>query len=225
MMTRVQFEEELRRLGDEVLRMGSEADRMLDLAMQALTQQNVEIAEKVIAGDDVIDDLDIHIEMEAMRIIALQQPVARDLRLVGTVLKVISDIERIGDHSVDIAKVARKLARDTFFKPLADIPYMAERVRAMLRDALTAFVSHDLELVRRVVAADDEIDDLFHKLRDELHAAMSRDPALVVQASYLLFVAYYLERVADHIVNIAERVYYVETGKLEQLARTHKSQS
>jgi len=198
---------------------------MLDLAMQALTKQNVEIAEQVIAGDDVIDDLDIRIEMEAMRIIALQQPVARDLRLVGTALKVISDIERIGDHAVDIAKVARKLARDTFFKPLADIPYMADRVRAMLREALTAFVTHDLDLVRRVVAADDEIDDLFHKLRDELHAAMSRDANLVVQASYLLFVAYYLERVADHIVNIAERVYYVETGKLEQLARTHKSQS
>ncbi len=225
MLTRGQFEEELRRLGDEVLRMGSEADRMLDLAMQALTKQNVEIAEQVIAGDDVIDDLDIRIEMEAMRIIALQQPVARDLRLVGTALKVISDIERIGDHAVDIAKVARKLARDTFFKPLADIPYMADRVRAMLREALTAFVTHDLDLVRRVVAADDEIDDLFHKLRDELHAAMSRDANLVVQASYLLFVAYYLERVADHIVNIAERVYYVETGKLEQLARTHKSQS
>jgi len=205
--------------------MGSEADRMLDLAMQALTKQNVEIAEQVIAGDDVIDDLDIRIEMEAMRIIALQQPVARDLRLVGTAIKVISDIERIGDHAVDIAKVARKLARDTFFKPLADIPYMADRVRAMLREALTAFVTHDLDLVRRVVAADDEIDDLFHKLRDELHAAMSRDANLVVQASYLLFVAYYLERVADHIVNIAERVYYVETGKLEQLARTHKSQS
>jgi len=225
MLTRGQFEEELRRLGDEVLRMGSEADRLLDLAMQALTKQNVEIAEQVIAGDDVIDDLDIRIEMEAMRIIALQQPVARDLRLVGTALKVISDIERIGDHAVDIAKVARKLARDTFFKPLADIPYMADRVRAMLREALTAFVTHDLDLVRRVVAADDEIDDLFHKLRDELHAAMSRDANLVVQASYLLFVAYYLERVADHIVNIAERVYYVETGKLEQLARTHKSQS
>ena len=225
MLTRGQFEEELRRLGDEVLRMGSEADRMLDLAMQALTKQNVEVAEQVIAGDDVIDDLDIRIEMEAMRIIALQQPVARDLRLVGTALKVISDIERIGDHAVDIAKVARKLARDTFFKPLADIPYMADRVRAMLREALTAFVTHDLDLVRRVVAADDEIDDLFHKLRDELHAAMSRDANLVVQASYLLFVAYYLERVADHIVNIAERVYYVETGKLEQLARTHKSQS
>jgi phosphate transport system protein len=198
---------------------------MLDLAMQALTKQNVEIAEQVISGDDVIDDLDIRIEMEAMRIIALQQPVARDLRLVGTAIKVISDIERIGDHAVDIAKVARKLARDTFFKPLADIPYMADRVRAMLREALTAFVTHDLDLVRRVVAADDEIDDLFHKLRDELHAAMSRDANLVVQASYLLFVAYYLERVADHIVNIAERVYYVETGKLEQLARTHKSQS
>ena len=225
MLTRGQFEEELRRLGDEVLRMGSEADRMLDLAMQALTKQNVEIAEQVIAGDDVIDDLDIRIEMEAMRIIALQQPVARDLRLVGTAIKVISDIERIGDHAVDIAKVARKLARDTFFKPLVDIPYMADRVRAMLREALTAFVTHDLDLVRRVVAADDEIDDLFHKLRDELHAAMSRDANLVVQASYLLFVAYYLERVADHIVNIAERVYYVETGKLEQLARTHKSQS
>ena len=160
-----------------------------------------------------------------MRLIALQAPVARDLRLVGTTLKAITDLERIGDHAVDIAKVARKLARDSFFKPLVDIPRMANAVRQMLREAMAAFVDHDLDLVNVVVESDDGVDTLFHQLRDELHAVMRKDPNLVVQASYLLFVAHYLERIADHTVNIAERVYFAETGNLVQLAKSHKTAS
>src|SRR5207248_972728 len=107
--------------------------------------------------------------------------VGRDLRLVGTALKVITDLERIGDHAVDIAKVARKLARDTFYKPLVDLPRMADAVRVMLRDAMSAFVNHDLQLVDSVTIADDEIDRFFHEVRDELHGVMIRDPSLVVQ--------------------------------------------
>jgi phosphate transport system protein len=223
--TRLQFEEQLEMLRNRLLEMGSSVDNMMAMAIRALTEQNVELAETVIADDDTIDALDLEIESECMRLIALQAPVARDLRLVGTTLKAITDLERIGDHAVDIAKVARKLARDTFFKPLVDIPRMANAVRQMLREAMAAFVDHDLELVNKVVAADDEVDTLFHQLRDELHAVMRKDPELVVQASYLLFVAHYLERIADHTVNIAERVYYVETGELAQLAKTHKTAS
>jgi phosphate transport system protein len=223
--TRHQFEEQLETLRNRLLEMGSSVDNMMAMAIRALAEQNVELAETVIAADDVIDALDLEIESECMRLIALQAPVARDLRLVGTTLKVITDLERIGDHAVDIAKVARKLAKDTFFKPLVDIPRMASAVRQMLREAMAAFVDHDLDLVNKVVAADDEVDTLFHQLRDELHAVMRRDPNLVVQASYLLFVAHYLERIADHTVNIAERVYFVETGTLAQLAKTHKTTS
>jgi phosphate transport system protein len=224
-VTRTQFEEQLEALRLRLLEMGSLADEMVAAAMQALVEQNVSLAEQVIARDDVVDALDIAIETDCMRMIALQQPLARDLRLIGTALKVITDLERISDHAVDIAKVARKLARDTFLKPLVDLPRMSMRVRQMLRDALQSFITHDLSLVHQVVETDDEIDVLFHRIRDDLHAAMKRDPEVVVQASYLLFVAHYLERIADHTVNIAERVHYVETGDLIQLAKSHKATS
>jgi phosphate transport system protein len=224
-MTRTGFEEQLATLRNRLLAMGSAVDNMVGMAMQALTEQDVELAAEVIAADDTIDGLDVEIETECMRLIALQTPVARDLHLVGTVLKAITDIERIGDHAVDIAKVARKLAGESFYKPLVDLPKMANAVRQMLRDAMTAFVNHDLTMVNEVVVADDEVDTLFHRIRDELHGVMRNDPNLVVQASYLLFVAHYLERIADHIVNIAERVHYAETGDLAQLAKTHKTAS
>ena len=224
-VTRTQFEVELEELRRQLLEMGSGADRMVADAMQALQDQDVAQAERVISGDDRIDDLDLAIESHCMRLIALQAPVGRDLRLVGTALKAITDLERIGDNAVDIAKVARKLANETFYQPLVDLPRMAQETRTMLRDAMGAFVNHDLNLVDAVVTADDTVDRLFHEVRDELHAVMRRDPKLVVQASYLLFVAHYLERIADHTVNIAERVCYVETGKLSQLAHSHRTES
>src|SRR5258707_3520271 len=181
--TRSQFEDQLTALRERLLEMGSSVDSMLDRSVRALTEQDVPMAEAVIAADDQIDEMDLEIEKDCMRLLAQQQPMARDLRLIGTALKVITDLERIGDHSVDIAKVARKLAPDIFYKPLVDIPNMASRTRLMLQEALNSFVNHDLELVDRVVAADDEIDRLFHQLRAELHEVMKREAGLVVQAS------------------------------------------
>ncbi len=224
-MTRTDFEVQLDEIRRSLLEMGTTVDTMVAQATQALSEQDVDLAEQVIANDDTVDAMDIEIEAACMRLIALQAPVARDLRLLGTAIKVITDLERIGDHAVDIAKVARKLSTDSFFKPLVDLPKMSRAVREMLRNSMSAFVNHDLALVDRVVEADDEIDTLFHKLRDELHQHMRSDSALVVQASYLLFVAHYLERIADHTVNIAERVYFAETGNLAQLALSHKTKS
>jgi phosphate transport system protein len=220
--TRMHFLEELESLRSQLLEMGSVVDIMVAQSIEALTRQDTALAEEVIRRDDEVDAQDLAIEAECMRLIALQQPLARDLRLVGTAMKVITDLERIGDHAVDIAKTARKLARDTFFKQLVDLPHMADRVRFMLHNAMYALVNHDIELVDKVIAADDEVDDLFHKIREELHTAMGRDSNLVVQGSYLLFVAHYLERIADHAVNIAERVYYVETGSMAHLAKGHQ---
>ena len=222
-ITRSQFGVALESLRHRLLDMGNTVDEMMATAMRALTEQSVELAEQVLLSDDEVDSLDIQIEAECMRLLALQQPMARDLRLIGTALKVITDLERIGDHAVDIAKAARKLAREPLYAPIVDIPKMGNCVRQMLEDSLSAFVNHDLPLVDRVVSADDEVDTMFHELREQLHEVMKRDPELVVQASYLLFVAHYLERIADHTVNIAERVYYVETGNLTQLAKSHKS--
>lgn len=222
-LTRIQFEEELQALRDRVLQLANEADRAVAESVEALVSCDKQLAEQVIERDDVIDQLDLDIEKECMRLIALQAPIATDLRLIGTALKVITDLERIGDHAVDIAKVARKLANSGFNRQMADFPKMASRFRGMLRTALEAFVRHDLSLVSEVVTADDEIDDMFHEIRTDLHEAMRTDPSIVVDASYLLFVAHYIERMADHAVNIAERVYYVETGELEQLAKSGKS--
>src|SRR5580658_10474226 len=157
-MTRTHYEEELETLRHLLLRMGSQVDQMVAQAMESLTAQDMPLAELVMINDDIVDDLDIKIESQCMRLIALQQPMARDLRLIGTALKVITDLERIGDHAVDIAKVARKLARDSFYKPLVDLPRMNVMVRGMLHDALAAFVTHDLSLVAHVVEAGDEVD-------------------------------------------------------------------
>ena len=222
-MTRAGYEVAIADVRRLLLEMGSRVDIMIVGSIEALTQQNVALAEKILEGDDEIDELDVRIESKCMQLIALQQPLARDLRVIGTAMKVITDLERIGDHAVDIAKVARKLAKDSFYKPLVDLPRMASLVRQMLHDALAAFVNHDLALIDQVVKADDLVDDLFHRVREELHATMERQSQLVVQASYLLFVAHYLERMADHIVNIAERVYYVETSSLAALAKTDKA--
>lgn len=222
-MKRSQFEHDIDELRASMLEMGALVDRMLANAVKALVSQDIPLAERVLLDDDAVDDLDLHIESSCIRIIALQQPNARDLRLVGTVFKVITDLERIGDHAVDIAKVARKLAHAEFRKTIVDIPKIADAARSMLREALEAFVKHDLSLVEHVIRGDDEVDRLFHLYRGDLHAAMKGNPDDVVEASYLLFVCHYLERVSDHAVNIAERVAYVETGELEQLAKSHKS--
>src|SRR5690348_3749268 len=154
-LTRSQFEDELEKLRNMLLSMGSEADRAIAEAMRALTERDLALAEQVIEADDTIDEMDLQIEAECMRMIALQHPLARDLRLVGTALKIITDLERIGDHAVDIAKVARKLARESSERTLADLPRMASSVRQMLKMALDAFVRHDLDLVERVVLSDD----------------------------------------------------------------------
>jgi phosphate transport system protein len=203
--------------------MGTFVESMLHKAVRALEQQDVALAREVIDEDDVADDMDLSIEQNCMRLLALQQPMSRDLRTIGTVMKVIADVERIGDYSVDIARTAVRLAGAEYFKPLVDIPRMGEIVRGMLRNALEALVARDLNLVGDVIARDDVVDELWHGLRDELEHIMEERPETVTQAVALLLVARYLERVADHTVNIAERVAYMETGKLETLATSHRA--
>lgn len=220
--TRIHFEEQLESLRQQLVRMGRAADHMVALAMRALEDQDVELATRVVASDDELDALDLEIETECLRLIALQQPMARDLRLIGTAMKMITDLERVGDNAVDVAKAARKLARDGGMEVPSDILEMGRAVRQMLEDVLQAFLREDLELVDKVVRADDAVDALYHAVRDHLHSVMVRSPDLVVRASYLLFAAYYLERMADHIVNIAERVHYNVTGRLTQLAKSHQ---
>ncbi len=215
------FEEQIEQVQVDVTRLASVVVEMLADAMRALVDQDVALADKVIMDDDIADDLDLHIEQECMRLLALQQPMAKDLRIIGTAMKIIADLERVGDYAVDIARSAKTLADEPYFKALIDIPRMAEITIGMVRTATQAFVRQDLELVREVITQDDEVDRIWYRLLDELVEYMQRDPELILQATHLLLVARYLERIADHVVNVAERVSYMETGRFEDLALSH----
>ena len=215
------FEEQIEQVQTDVTRLACIVNEMLAEAVRALVDQDEALAEKVIADDDIADELDLHIEQECMRLLALQQPMAKDLRIIGTALKVISDLERVGDYYVDIAKSAITLADEPYFKALIDIPRMAEITISMVRMSAQAFVRQDLDLVRQVIERDDEVDTIWEHLLEELVEYMRSDPDLILQATHLLLVARYLERIADHVVNVAERVSYMETGRFEDLALSH----
>jgi len=223
MEVRRSFETQLQDLQESLVEMGNFVRKMLQKAMRALVEQDIALAEEVISDDDVADAMDINIETKCMRLIALQQPMAKDLRVIGTVIKAIADLERIGDYSVDIAKTAIRLSNEKYFKPLELLSKMATMVDTMIEETLKAFLGRDLQLAQKVCNDDDEIDHLYKNLFDELLDYMRKDPNLIYQATYFLFIARYLERCADHIVNVAERVHYMVTGQLLQLAPSHRS--
>ena len=163
--------------------------------------------------------MDVTIEARCLHLLARPQGRVSDLRVIGTALKVITDIERIGDHAVDISKIAQRMNQDlVLYKPLVDIPRMGDMVRRMLHDALEAFVHRDLVRVSKVIDGDAAVDRLYKQMRMDLHRVLQNEPGCVLQASHLLFVAHYLERVGDHCINIVERVSYMETGRLKELA-------
>jgi phosphate transport system protein len=219
------FEQQLKALQQDVLRMGAFVVEMLSLAMDALTKQDVALANRVIEMDDTADQMDLEIEQNCMRLLALQQPMSRDLRIIGAALKIIADLERIGDFSVDIAKTARRMAGEVYFKPVVHIPQMAECVKALVRESLHAYVDHDLARVRRAIEMDDEVDRYYDQIFTELFDHVEQDPARFRQATWFTHIVHFLERIADHAVNVAERVNYMETGEFAQLARSHGSLS
>ena len=219
------FDEQLHALNARLVEMGAFVEAMVDNSIQALKKQDVALAQEGIAADDTVDDMDLQIEQSCMTLLALQQPMARDLRTIGTIMKVIADVERIGDYAVDIARTAITLADSEFFKPLVDIPRMSELVAAMLRKVIQALVKRDLDLVAEVIAEDDEVDKMWYSLLDELTVMMQERSEIVPQAVALLLVARYLERIADHTVNVAERVAYMETGQLCDLAPSHRTKT
>ncbi len=217
-MTREGFDKSLSGLQQEMLRMGSMVEEAIHLAVQALARQDLKLAERIIEGDDLIDALSNRIEDDCIRLIALQQPLARDLRVITTVLKTVTDLERIADHATNIAEIAQRIGTDSLIKPLIDIPKMAGMVESMVRDSLKAFVDRDVELAKRTCLKDDEIDKVYEDLFVELTGFITDggDCRKVVQALNLLFAARFLERVGDHATNIGERTIYLVTGKKEK---------
>lgn len=215
--TRSAFDEELKKLQEDLLRMGAVVEEMLHMSIKSLETRDVAMAEKAIDKDDEVDSYNINIENKCLELIALQQPAARDLRIIGAAMKIITDIERCGDYAVDVAKTAMALSRQPAFKPLVDIPKMAEVVKKMLREALEGFVEKDLEKIQRMIEDDDVVDHFYNELHEELAALVEKEGKLARQALHLLLIGRYLERIADHITNIGERVYYMETGDLKEL--------
>lgn len=217
------FDSEIRELEHDLLEMGSRAESMLGQAVEAIARVDSTLALQVVGRDDEIDQMDLQIENRCLRLLALQQPMAGDLRVIGTAMKMITDIERVGDLSVDIAKIAMKIEKELGNTDAIDIPKMASVARAMLRDSMEAFVRRDLALVAKVCESDDEVDELYRQLRGQLHERMRSHPDDVVVSSWLLLAIHHVERIADHAVNIAERVSFMVTGRLEQLAKSHQS--
>jgi phosphate transport system protein len=219
MSIRRSFEEQLQELQNDMLRLGRFVEEALGRALDALVRRDLQLARQVVDADDFADDMTFGIQARVMQLLALQQPMARDLRVIGASLRIVVDLERIGDHAVDIAKIMRSLAGQSFFEPLGDIPKLGELARGMVSHSLQALIDHNTNQAIQVARDDDEVDELCDRLQDELMNKMREDPTLVEPATRLLIVARSLERVADHATNIVEHIYYVETGEMRPLAR------
>ncbi|WP_170086204.1 phosphate signaling complex protein PhoU [Kyrpidia spormannii] len=217
MDTRSGFHEELESLEQSLLAMGGLVSQAVRDSVTALKELNQSLAEQVIERDDQLDDMQVDIENRCLRLIALQQPMAGDLRTIGTVLKMVTDLERMGDHAVDIARTALKLSGETLIKPLIDIPRLGEIAQEMLGIGLRAFVDRDADLAQTLADRDDDVDHLYSQIFRELLVLMIEDPSTIRQATQLLFVAQSLERVADHITNIGEWTIYMVTGERRDL--------
>lgn len=216
-MPRVSFERHLRELRDEVLVLGSMVEKAIGRSVEALKKRDLELARQVVEGDHEIDRKRYEIEEKCLDLIVTQQPMASDLRIIVAVLYIIVDLERIADHAEGIARIAIMIGDEAPLKPLIDIPRMAEKATDMLHRSLDAFTVHDADTARQIVFEDDEIDALYDQVFRELLVFMLEDPRTVTRATRLIWVAHNLERTADRVTNICERVIFTVTGKMEEL--------
>ncbi len=217
-MTRELYGQELKDLRSSVVAMASMVDKAINNAVVALAQRDVSLAQQVVADDRAINEHRWRTEEQALLVIATQAPMASDLRMIAAVIHIITDLERMADHAAGIAKIALQTADQPPLKPLVDIPRMSDIARAMLHDAITAFIEDDEASARAIVARDDEVDALYEQIYRELLTFMLADPTTIDQATHLLWVAHNLERIADRVTNICERVVFAVTGQLEELA-------
>jgi len=218
-MTKIRehYDHYLARLQDEVLVLGSMVDKAIIRSMDALKNRNLELAKQVVAEDVNINRKRFEVEEQCIVLIATQQPVANDLRLIVAVLNIITDLERIGDHAEGVAKIAILIGDEPPLKPLIDLPRMAQITSDMLNRSLDAFVKRDAEAARKVCDDDDQVDHLYDQIFRELLTFMAEDGKTITRATRLLWVAHDLERSADRVTNIAERVVFIVTGKMEEI--------
>lgn len=217
MSARHYFDKELEELHMNLIKMASLVEESIENTIIALKKQDVALAKNIFVNDDIIDDLEKKIEKICLNLIARQQPLAKDLRTISTALKIITDMERIADHSADIAEITIRMAKEKYIKPLIDIPKMADLAKQMVNKAIDAYIKQDIVLAKHVCDSDDEVDNLFDKIKFELSIIMKNDSESIDQVINLLFIAKYLERMADHATNIGEWVVFNVTGEHDHL--------
>ncbi len=215
-MARVGFSNDLRDLQDELLVLANMVEKAIARSLDALKNRDLALSEEVVRDDDVIDRKRFELEERCIDLIATQQPLAGDLRVLITVLHMSVELERMGDYAEGIAKISLMMGNEPPLKPLIDIPRMADKATDMLRRSLDAFVNRDVQLANDVCDADDEVDALYEQVYRELLTYMMASPAAIQRATFLLWVAHDLERIADRTTNIAEQVIYMVTGEFTQ---------
>lgn len=211
---RTTLDRELIALRDNVLKLSHLVDGAIERSIQALKEADVDLARQIIADDEQINALRYQVEQECYLLLVLHQPAARDLRAIVTAIHIVVELERIGDHARGIAKLAIPLAAEPPLKPLIDVPRMAQISREMLRAGLQAYLDYDADLAARTALRDDEVDQLDEQVYRELLTYMISDPRTISRATYLLWVSHNLERIADRMTNICERVVFMVTGEI-----------
>jgi phosphate transport system protein len=217
MEMRTAFHKKLREIQDDILAMGSMVSKAMLRSIDALKNRDLESARQIITDDQKINDKRFEIEEKCTQLKATQQPMASDLRIIIAILNITTEIERIGDYAVGISKIVIMIGDEPPLKPLIDIPRMAEKTVDMLRRSLDAFIKRDAEAARKIAAEDDMVDQLYDQVFRELLTFMLEDPKTVTRATRLIWIAHNLERAADRVTNMCERVVFIVTGTMEEI--------
>lgn len=221
-MTRAAYEHQIQGLRDDVVAMASMVDKAIARSIDALESQDVSLARVVRKEDKIINEARWAGEERALTLIATQGPMAGDLRMIAAALQIFTDLERMGDHAAGIAKIVIETADEPLLKPLVDIPRMSRAARGMLADAITAYMDRDAGMAREVAIRDDDVDSLYEQIYRELLTYMMADPTTINRATHLLWAAHNLERIADRVTNICERVVFTVTGETVELGGGRK---
>jgi phosphate transport system protein len=217
MEMRTTYHKKLREIQDDILVMGSMVGKAILRSIDALKNRDLELANQIITDDQKVNNLRFSIEEKCIELIATQQPMAGDLRIIIAILNITTEIERIGDYAVGIARITILIGDEPLLKPLIDIPRMAELTTDMLRRSLDAFVNRDAEVAKKIITEDDLIDNLYDQVFRELLIFMAEDPKTITRATRLMWTAHNLERAADRVTNICERIVFIITGKMEEI--------
>jgi len=224
-MLRKTFENEIQQLKDEVVLLGSMVEQSIMDSVDALKKRDLEASKKIIELDHQINAKRFELESQVMVLIATQQPMARDLRLLASILEVISELERMGDYGKGIGVINIRMGEQALLKPLVDIPRMAKIATSMLHRALTAFVNEDVEAARAIPPEDDDVDALYEQIYRELMTYIMEDPRNIERANWLLWASHNLERFADRVTNICERTVFIATGEIKEISSSYDQHS